>query len=125
MYLILFVLNDPEKLDDLLDAWEAAGAPGATILYSSGLGRVRLGGGYRDDLPLIPSLDDFIQHEEALSRTIFAIVDAEALVDRIVAATEQVVGDLSLAHTGVMAVLPVARTYGLVKQHNARNQNEC
>jgi len=122
MYLILFVLNNPEKLDEVLDAWEEAGAPGATILYSSGLGRVRLGNGFRDDLPIIPSLDDFVKHEETLSRTLFAIVNSDEVVDAIVQATHRVVGDLSLPHTGVIAVLPVARTYGLSKQNNHNSQ---
>ena len=53
-YLVVFVLDDPDRCRDILDAWEAAGAPGVTILDSSGLGRVRRAG-IRDDIPLMPS----------------------------------------------------------------------
>ena len=39
MYLILFVLDNPDKLNQLLDAWEEAGTGGATVLarYDNGL----------------------------------------------------------------------------------------
>ena len=116
MYMILFVLDDFEKLDDLLDAWEGAGVPGVTILHSYGLGRVRQDG-LRDDLPLMPSLEDLFEHEEKYSRTLFSVVDSEATVDKVVAATQQVVGDLMKPHAGLLVVLPTARVYGLRRHH--------
>jgi hypothetical protein len=116
MPMILFVLDDFEKLDDLLDAWEAAGVPGVTILHSYGLGRVRQDG-LRDDLPLMPSLEDLFEHEEKYSRTLFTVVDSEAIVDRVVAATERVVGDLMKPKAGLLVVLPTARVYGLKRHH--------
>jgi hypothetical protein len=58
MYLLLFVLHDPSKLEDLLDAWENEGVRRVTLLFSTGLGRLRYIKGLRDDLPLIPSLED-------------------------------------------------------------------
>ncbi len=41
MSLILFILHDPEKLRALLDAWRGAGVSGATVLFSTGMGRIR------------------------------------------------------------------------------------
>ena len=40
MHLVLFVLIEPEKLDDLFEAWEAAGVSGVTVLSSTGLGHL-------------------------------------------------------------------------------------
>jgi nitrogen regulatory protein PII len=112
MYMILFVLHDAEKLTDLLDAWEGAGVPGVTILHSSGLGRVRQAG-LRDDLPLMPSLEDLFNDEEYFNRTIFSIVQGEEVIERVVKATEKVVGDLMQPNAGLLVVLPVAKVYGL------------
>ena len=81
MKLILFVLHDPEKLRELLDAWTEAGISGATVLYSTGLGRLNQAGTLRDDLPLMPSLEDFLPKVEHLSRTIFSMIDDEAVVN--------------------------------------------
>ena len=115
MKLILFVLHDPEILRDLLDAWKEAGVGGATVLFSSGLGRIDQAGMLRDDLPLMPSLDDFLPKLERLSRTVFSLIEDDAVVDRVIAATQQVVGDLSEPDRGLLMVLPVAQAYGLRK----------
>lgn len=115
MSLILFVLHDPEKLRGLLDAWKEAGVSGATVLFSTGLGRLHQSNALSDDLPLMPSLEDFLPKSEHLSRTIFSLVDDEAIVDRVVAATERVIGDLNQPDKGLLMVLPVSRVYGLRK----------
>ena len=111
MFLILFVLHNADKCDDLLDAWEEAGVGGITILHSTGLGRVR-GGVLWDDLPLVPSLESLMEHEESFSRTLFTVVE------QIVAVTQKTIGDLSLPDTGLLVVLPVVQAYGLQKQRS-------
>ncbi len=116
MSFILFVLHDPEKLMDLLAAWQDAGVSGATVLFSTGMGRIRLCEGLRDDIPLMPSLEDFYPDPEHLSRTIFTLVDDETIVDKVVAATERVIGDLNQPDRGLLMVLPVSRIYGLRKR---------
>ncbi len=75
MYMILFVLNNPDLLDNLLYAWEEAGVGGITVLPSTGLGRIRQKEGLRDDLPLIPSLTDFYHRHSDLNHTLFTIVE--------------------------------------------------
>ena len=116
MYLILLVVDDPDQLEDLLIAWEEAGVPSATVLFSTGMGRIRRLGGWRDDMPLIPSLRDFYEAPENMNRTIFATADDEAEVDAVVAATIKVLGDLSEPDTGLLLVLPVSRAYGVNKR---------
>lgn len=115
MNLILFVLDDPEMVEEVLDAWEEVGVRGATVLHSTGLGRIRKGLGYRDDLPLIPSLENLLDHDISYSRTILTVVKEEEMVDQVVEATQRLIGDLSQPNTGVLVVLPVARAYGLNK----------
>jgi nitrogen regulatory protein PII len=115
MSLIIFVLSKPEKLDDLLSAWEAAGASRATILASTGMGRLRQSTMLREDFPLIPGLEDIFRHEETSSRTLFSLVEDEAVVEAVIAATQKVVGDLSQPNTGILMVLPVSQALGLKK----------
>lgn len=116
MYLILLVIDDPDLLEDLLIAWEEAGVPSATVLFSTGMGRIRKLGGWRDDMPLIPSLRDFYEAPENMNRTIFATANDEAQVDAVVAATKEIVGELDEQGTGLLLVLPIARSYGASKR---------
>lgn len=113
MFMILLILNNPDQCQTVMNAWEEAGAPGVTILPSTGLGRIKAKMGLNEDIPLMPSLEDFMQHEESLHRTLFTIVRGRELVDAIVNATRQELGDLNRPHTGILVVLPVIEAYGL------------
>jgi nitrogen regulatory protein PII len=114
MYLMLFVLNDPDHLEDVLSAWERAGVSGITILPSTGLGRIRQKEGLRDDVPLIPSLEDFVHHTADISNTLFSVIESDELKQKVLAATEAVVGDLNKPGNGILIVLPLESVYGLV-----------
>ncbi len=115
-YLVLLVLHDVDRLNEVLVAWEDAGVGGVTVIATTGLGRIRERfAALRDDLPLIPSIHDLLvaPNEEILNRTLFSIVDSEELADKLVKATEGTLGDLSRPRNGILAILPVARVYGL------------
>jgi nitrogen regulatory protein PII len=112
-HLVVFVLDNLEQCPAILDAWEEAGAPGITILESTGLGRLRHI--LRDDLPLMPSLRDLLASRELHHRTLFTVIEDEATVERVIAATERVIGDLTCHHTGFLFVVPVTRVLGLRK----------
>lgn len=115
MHMILLVLNNPGDLDDVLTAWENAGVSGITILPSTGLARIRERGAWRDDLPLIPSLEDFHEYVESLNRTLFTIVPTDEMVDKVISATQAVTGDLNDPHTGILVTLPVDRFIGIFR----------
>lgn len=111
-HMVLLVLDDLDLVHDMLNAWDKAGAPGVTILESTGLGRVRQEG-IRDDMPLMPSLSSLMRPREERHRTLFTVVESEELVDAIVEATRSLVGDLNQPNNGVLFVLPVSRVLGI------------
>lgn len=113
MFMIFFVLHDSCALHEVLDAWEAAGVNGITIFPSTGLKRLRSKDILREDIPLIPSIEDIERQEECINHTIVTIVQDELMVDKVVEATEAVVGDLESPNTGILTVLPVFKAYGL------------
>jgi hypothetical protein len=99
---------------DLLNAWKETGVSGATVLFSTGMGRIHQTVVLRDDLPLMPSLSDFFVQSEDLSRTIFTIIQDD-LVERIVAVTGQIIGDLQKPGNGILIVLPIDSVHGLIE----------
>ena len=113
MFMIMLILNGPEQCQDVMNAWDAAGAAGVTILRSTGLGKIRKKIGLNEDLPLMPSLEDFYQQEENLHRTLITIVRERPIVDAIIKATQDILGDLNQPNTGILVVLPVLEAYGL------------
>lgn len=115
-FLVLMVVDDPNQCPALLDAWEATGVKGITIIESTGIGRLRKGLGVRDDMPLMPSIRSLLQSREAHHRTLFTIVDGDEMVARVVAATESVIGDMSQPNTGILIAAPLAVVVGLADQ---------
>lgn len=113
MIFILFVLHDTAQIDPVLEAWENAGVSGITILPSTGLRRRKKSASLREDFPLIPSLQDMLSYDESLNRTLFTVVKDQEIADRVLAATQEVVGDLNLPNTGILVMLPVLQAYGL------------
>ena len=108
-FVVVVVLDEMSLCPDLLESWEKAGVPGATILESTGLHRLTQ---KLDDVPLIPSMRSLLEQTEFPHRTIFTVVPDQGTVDRLVAATQRVI-DFSRPHSGVLFVLPVTEVLGL------------
>ncbi len=110
MFMVLLVLDNPDQLDAVLQAWEAAGIRGATIIESTGI--------HRRLKRLIP-MRYFFQaqgNEEEGHLTLLAIVESQAQVDACLQATESVTGDLDGPNTGVLAAWPLTTVKGLPPQ---------
>lgn len=113
--LVVLVLNDPGRLDEVLTAWLSAGVPGITTLNSTG---VRQGLGkraFRDDLPLFPALDDLLQGDTGHSLTLFAVVPDGFAIESLLTATERITGRLDAPNTGILFTVPVSRAWGLMR----------
>lgn len=113
-YLVVLTVDNMEKCPAILNAWEEIGVLGVTILDSTGIGHIRRAG-LRDDIPIFPSLQDFFTKVEVLNKTLFSVVEARELVDKMIDKVNLVIGDLDEPHTGFMFVLPVDEVYGMGK----------
>lgn len=112
MHMVWCVLNDPQKLDAVLDAWDAAGITGATILESTGHHTRKV---KRTRLHFRYVFEGQGGDCEDCNVTLFAIVQDEDVVRKCIEATESVVGDLSGPNTGVIAAWPLSAVKGLPK----------
>lgn len=121
MYMLMFVLDDPERLDEVLDAWAQSGVSGITIMESSGFHRRQahvLGARYIAMLPVL------LERIEKGSYTLFSVVKDNSQVEQCIAATERIIGDLGEPNTGVIAAWPVAFAKGLEKRQLTSERDE-
>lgn len=121
MHMIMFVLDNPDLLDDLLAAWAQLGVSGITIIESSGFHRRRAsvpGARYAGSLPAL------LEEVETGSYTLFSAVASEEQVAACFAAAEQIVGDLSGPNTGVIAAWPLGFSKGLEKRQLTQGDGE-
>lgn len=105
MYMVMFVLDNPDQLDAVLEAWRAIGVSGVTILESTGMHRRTVGRGRH-----LPLRYDFAQTQAGVVEThctLFVIVPDRDMAAQCLAAVEQMVGDLDEPQTGVLAAWPL------------------
>jgi hypothetical protein len=112
--LIVAVMPNIDRCQDVLEAWEGLGVTGITILESAGLHSLRQMRRGRDDMPLMPSMRHILEAEEYHHRTAFVVVDDDFDLDGLVRTTEQAVcGDFNAPDSGFFFVVPVTLALGL------------
>ena len=113
--MLIFVLNDIDKSADLLEAWDTIGAKGVTCIDTTGLGHMRKAAQI-GDLPFYPSLSDMLRSGEHPHRTFFTVVDDEVLLEKLIEAAIDAVGDLDAPNTGILFTVPVNKAYGIARR---------
>jgi nitrogen regulatory protein PII len=108
--LLVAVINDPEKLDDILSGFLELGVTGATVIASEGMGRL-----LSHDIPIFAGLQTLISGSRPQNRMIFSVV-TEELVDASLELLQEICGNLASPATGIAFVLPVERVVGLAPE---------
>lgn len=107
MYMIMLVLDDINRLDAVIEAWEQIGIRGATIIESTGIQRLK-----RKNVPM-----RFLFQSTGLIEqghyTLFVIVESDQMARACLKATEEIVGDLDDPNTGVFAAWPLLIVKGV------------
>lgn len=109
MEMIFFVLNDPDRMDEILEGWQKIGVTGVTIFETTGF--------YRRMKKRIPMRYLFGEQdfEETGNVTLMALVANNDVVQQCLSVAEKVVGDLNLPNTGVFASWTIPFVKGLPK----------
>lgn len=109
--LLVVILEDLEKLPELMAAWKRIGVPGVTLLHSVGgykaeswLRRMGLGG-----------LGRLLEGGEVTQRTLLSVIDDDDLLEQAIAEADEVVDGFDRPHSGILFVVPVSRALGLRK----------
>ena len=121
MHMIMLVLDDPNRLDEVVEAWQSAGVSGATILESMGAYRRQSGRVHGRYLFGLPGLADSATRSQY---TLFAIVPDQRTAERCLDATEEVVGDLGEPNTGVFAAWELSLAKGVPAERGDLRDNE-
>jgi len=111
MKLLIFVLNNEELLEEVMEAYIEAGITGSTILDSEGMGRF-----LSYEVPLFAKFKDFMKGNKPYNKTIFSVVYSNEVVQRAKELVDDIVGGLENTGAGIMFTLPVDWAVGLVEE---------
>lgn len=114
MYALFIVLNAIDYLEDILSRFVEVGVSGATILDSQGMGRTIVNN-RSTNIPLFGALHMLLEDSHPYSKTIFTVLESEAMVEKTVAAVQEVLEDISDTGVGFMFTVPIGKTYQIGK----------
>lgn len=102
MKLLVFILNQEEYLEKVVEAYIEAGAGGATILDSEGMGRF-----LAYEVPLFADFKEFLKGNRPYNKTIFSVIKDDRVLEKLKRLIDEVVGGLDNPGTGIMFTVPV------------------
>lgn len=108
--LLVAVINEPEKLDEILAGYLELGITGATVIGSEGMGHL-----LSHDIPIFAGLQTLISGSRPQNRTILSVVPEDRVAPAL-ALLQDVCGNLSDPATGIAFVVPVSRVVGLAPE---------
>jgi nitrogen regulatory protein PII len=114
--MVLVVIDDPGKVDDVLEKFEEGGITGATLIESTGLQRKR-----KKHIPLRYFYANPVQGETD-NLTLLTIVPDRETADRCRQIVEGVVGDLDEPNTGVFAAWQLDLVKGITLNSKEKAQ---
>ena len=107
MQLLIAVINQEEKLEEILSGFLEIGVTGATLINSEGMGRM-----LASEVPIFAGLAALAGRTRPRNQTLFSVMD-DAKVERALALLEEVCGSFETHATGIAVTVPVTRVLGL------------
>lgn len=108
MQLLIAVINQEEKLDEILSGLVELGVTGATLIDSEGMGRV-----LTHDIPIFAGLDTLASRSRPKNQTLLSVIRDDEMVDRVISLLQEICGDFEDPATGIVFTVPVSRVVGL------------
>ncbi len=110
MHLLVAVVNNPERLDEILAGFIQLGITGATVINSEGMGRL-----LSHDIPVFAGLQTLLSNSRPQNRTILSVVKDEK-VQPALDLLQRICGNLEDPATGIAFTLPVDGVVGLAPE---------
>lgn len=101
--MVICVLNEPGRLNDVLMAFLEAGVQSSTVIESQGMGKI-----LSSEVPIFAGFRDLFQGAKPFNYTIFAVVDGPEVTSELIKLVRAVLSDLEEDQPrGIIFSMPV------------------
>jgi len=111
MRLLVCVINQEEKLEEILAGFLDLGVTGATVFKTEGMGRV-----LSQEVPVLAGLQALLSRSRPQNVTLMSVIESAETLEKAVALVKQICGDLNQPSTGILFTMPVDRVEGLAPE---------
>lgn len=111
MQLLIAVINDVDRVDEILAGFLEIGVTGATVIDSEGMGRV-----LSQEIPIFAGLQTLMSRSRPRNQTLFSVINDDDTVGQALAIIEETCGRFDDPATGIAFTIPVNRVVGLAPE---------
>lgn len=111
MQLLIAVINDIDRVEEILAGFLEIGVTGATVVNSEGMGRV-----LSHDIPIFAGLQTLISRSRPQNLTLFSVIADPRKVDEAIELLQEVCGRFDDPATGIAFTIPVSHVVGLAPE---------
>ncbi|HHT63337.1 MAG TPA: P-II family nitrogen regulator [Clostridia bacterium] len=110
MNMLVLILEDDDKVDEVLLTMSDLGIRGATLIDSAGMGAI-----LRAQFPFTHEMRNLMQSKKIANKTILTVINNQELLRKTINALKSQL-NLDQPGTGIMFVVPVTEVYGIAQQ---------
>ena len=115
MYALFLILNEVDKLDDILERLFALKI-GATVVDSEGMGSMLVE--HNREVPIFAGLRKLIEGGRPLNKTVMSVIRGREKLDEARKIIDDELGKIDKPGKGFMFVVPVVECYGFNLEKN-------
>jgi len=118
LQLLVVILNNTEKLNEVISGMIEAGVPGGTLIESHGMGQV-----LTTDIPIFAGFRQLVAGSKPFNYTLLSVIPDDETVQEALTIINDIVGSAD-EHIGIFFTVPVSFFAHLGKTHAAQPETE-
>ena len=111
MNLFVFILNYPDKLEEILEGFLEIGITGSTILDSLGMGHI-----LATEVPIFAGFRSLLSGASSYNKTILSVIKEPEKIQAVYDMIEDVCGPLGKPGVGIAFTIPIDEVRGLMPE---------
>ena len=109
--LLVAVVSDRDKVDEIVEGFIEIGITGATVIDTYGMAGI-----IKTDIPIFTGFREFSTGGKKANQTVFSVIKDEIKVVEAISLLEDICGQLDSPSTGIVFTLPVGFVKGLAPE---------
>jgi len=111
MTLLVFICNQPDKLEEVLEGFLEIGVTGATVIDTIGMGQI-----LSTEVPIFAGFRSMFRGASTVNKTILSVIDEPRKVKDALMIIEETFGGLHAPGSGIVFTVPIENVRGLAPE---------
>jgi nitrogen regulatory protein P-II 1 len=111
MTLLVFICNQPDKLEEVLEGLLEIGATGATVIDTVGMGQI-----LSTEVPIFAGFRSMFRGASKVNKTILSVIDEPRKVKEALNIINEIFGGLETPGSGIVFTIPIENVGGLAPE---------